>query len=263
PRLLVLDGHSSHITGRFIVFYKEHSIELLILPPHTSHVLQPLDISCFSPLKGAIARAVDQLQTYKTQPILKQQWIKIYSQARQKALNLENITSGFRSAGLWPVSQFEVEQRLGFNQTFTPSPINNLVNIDTLDKSLLDSSPPEATELHTANSVFLSVLNSLPSLKTSAKRYTKRVTRQLELRCSEAVIHKTEKQKLQLAIEDTKVRRKTKRVALEGKFIYTTDEVIEITQKAEAAKQRKQPRRNAKKQRIDPQIQEPIEEDLE
>ncbi|KAF2715994.1 hypothetical protein K431DRAFT_236386, partial [Polychaeton citri CBS 116435] len=144
-----------------------------------------------------------------------------------------------------------------------PSPVNNLVNINTLDKSLLDSSPPEATELHTANLVFLSVLNSLPLLKTSAKRYAKRVTRQLELRCSKAIIHKTEKQKLQSAIEDTKVRRKAKRVTLEGKFIYTTDEVIEITQKAKAAKQRKQPRYNAKKQQIDPQIQEPIEEDLE
>ncbi|KAF2715859.1 hypothetical protein K431DRAFT_236708, partial [Polychaeton citri CBS 116435] len=67
----------------------------------------------------------------------------------------------------------------------------------------------------------------------------------------------------QSAIEDTKVRRKTKRVALEGKFIYTTDEVIEIIQKAEAVKQRKQPRRNVKKRQVNSQIQEPIEEDLE
>ncbi|KAF2715877.1 hypothetical protein K431DRAFT_198219, partial [Polychaeton citri CBS 116435] len=52
-RLLVLDSHSSHIMGRFIVFCKEHSIELLTLPLHTSYVLQPLDISCFLPLKGA------------------------------------------------------------------------------------------------------------------------------------------------------------------------------------------------------------------
>ncbi|KAF2715857.1 hypothetical protein K431DRAFT_236711, partial [Polychaeton citri CBS 116435] len=65
------------------------------------------------------------------------------------------------------------------------------------------------------------------------------------------------------ALQDTKVRRNTKRVALEGKFIYTTDEVIEITQKAEVAKQRKQPRRNTEKRRIDSQTQEPIEEDLE
>ncbi|KAF2725392.1 hypothetical protein K431DRAFT_215741, partial [Polychaeton citri CBS 116435] len=58
-----------------------------------------------------------------------------------------------------------------------PSPINNLVNFNTLDKSLLDSSPLEATELHTTNSVFLSILNSSPLLKTSVKRYVKRVTR--------------------------------------------------------------------------------------
>ncbi|KAF2716101.1 hypothetical protein K431DRAFT_236108, partial [Polychaeton citri CBS 116435] len=67
----------------------------------------------------------------------------------------------------------------------------------------------------------------------------------------------------QSAIEDTKVRRKTKRVALEGKFIYTTNEVIEITQKAKAVKQRKQPCRNVKKRQVNSQIQEPIEEDLE
>ncbi|KAF2715811.1 hypothetical protein K431DRAFT_194606, partial [Polychaeton citri CBS 116435] len=174
--LLVLDSHSSHIIGRFIVFCREHNIELLILPPHTSYILQPLDISCFSPLK--------------------------------------------------------VEQRLGFNQIQTPLLINNLVNIDALDKSLLDLLPPEATELHIVNLVFLSRLDSLQLPKTPIKRYAKRVTRQLELRCSDVVIRKTYIKKLESALRDTKVRRNTKRVALEGKFIYTTNEVIEITQKA-------------------------------
>ncbi|KAF2715876.1 hypothetical protein K431DRAFT_236672, partial [Polychaeton citri CBS 116435] len=97
-----------------------------------------------------------------------------------------------------------------------------------LDKSLLDSSPPEATELHTANSVFLSRLDSPQLPKTPIKHCVKRVTCQLELRCSDAVIGETYIKSLELALQDTKVRRNTKRVALEGKFIYTTNEVIEI-----------------------------------
>lgn len=35
-----------------IAYCIEHAIDLLILPPHTWHMLQPLDVSVFSPLKA-------------------------------------------------------------------------------------------------------------------------------------------------------------------------------------------------------------------
>jgi hypothetical protein len=54
-----MDGHGSHITANVIAFCIEHAIDLLILPPHTSHVLQPLDVSMFSPLKHALAAETD------------------------------------------------------------------------------------------------------------------------------------------------------------------------------------------------------------
>lgn len=50
-RLLITDGHSSHVTANVIAFCMENAIELLILPPHTSHILQPLDVGVFAPLK--------------------------------------------------------------------------------------------------------------------------------------------------------------------------------------------------------------------
>jgi len=56
-RLLIIDGHVDHITTILIAHYMEH--DLLILPPHTSHVLQPLDVSAFSPLKHALAAETD------------------------------------------------------------------------------------------------------------------------------------------------------------------------------------------------------------
>jgi len=50
-RLLVYDGHDSHISGSFIAHCLQNRIILLILPPHTSHLLQPLDVAIFGPLK--------------------------------------------------------------------------------------------------------------------------------------------------------------------------------------------------------------------
>ncbi|KAI0991856.1 hypothetical protein K3495_g16331, partial [Podosphaera aphanis] len=44
PRLLIMDGHSSHISGDLIALCIEKDIDLLILPPHCSHLLQPLDV---------------------------------------------------------------------------------------------------------------------------------------------------------------------------------------------------------------------------
>jgi hypothetical protein len=49
-RLLILDGHGSHITMEFIDYCDRHRILLMILPPHSTHTLQPLDVVLFKPL---------------------------------------------------------------------------------------------------------------------------------------------------------------------------------------------------------------------
>jgi hypothetical protein len=38
-RLLIMDGHSSHITANVIASCMQKAIDLLILPPHCSHIL--------------------------------------------------------------------------------------------------------------------------------------------------------------------------------------------------------------------------------
>jgi hypothetical protein len=57
-RLLIYDGHNSHISGGFISHCIQNRISLLILPPHTSHVLQPLDVAIFGPLKKHLTTAL-------------------------------------------------------------------------------------------------------------------------------------------------------------------------------------------------------------
>jgi hypothetical protein len=49
-RLLIVDGHSSHVNLAFIEYASGYGIIILILPPHSTHRLQPLDLNCFLPL---------------------------------------------------------------------------------------------------------------------------------------------------------------------------------------------------------------------
>ena len=53
PLLLLLDGHSSHYSPYAIRFAVKEKAIMFAPPPHTTHVTQPLDWSCFSPLKMA------------------------------------------------------------------------------------------------------------------------------------------------------------------------------------------------------------------
>ena len=49
-RLLILDGHGSHVTKVFINYCDKNKILVLVFHPHATSTLQPLDVSCFKPL---------------------------------------------------------------------------------------------------------------------------------------------------------------------------------------------------------------------
>ena len=47
-------GHKSHINLDVLLMAKEHGIDIISIPSHTSHGLQPLDKVCFRPFKVAL-----------------------------------------------------------------------------------------------------------------------------------------------------------------------------------------------------------------
>jgi hypothetical protein len=51
-RILLVDGHGSHAQPNFMVKCIENNVKVIYLIPHASHVLQPLDLSCFSAIKS-------------------------------------------------------------------------------------------------------------------------------------------------------------------------------------------------------------------
>ena len=60
-RLLIADGHGSHLTIKLIEYCIRTRILLAIYPPHSPHTLQPLDVIMFSPLVAAYSKGVNNL----------------------------------------------------------------------------------------------------------------------------------------------------------------------------------------------------------
>jgi uncharacterized protein YndB with AHSA1/START domain len=59
-RLLEADGHGFHLTMRVLDFCDANRILLAVFPPHSTHALQPLDVSLF----GSLANAYSQQLTF-------------------------------------------------------------------------------------------------------------------------------------------------------------------------------------------------------
>ncbi|RPB16234.1 CENP-B protein, partial [Morchella conica CCBAS932] len=97
-RLLIFDGFESHLQLEIIEFCLDNKIIPLCLPSHTSHVLQPLDVGVFSPLKKYYRQEISKLRS----PITKNNFPNLLALARQKAFSVSNIQSGFRASGIYP-----------------------------------------------------------------------------------------------------------------------------------------------------------------
>jgi hypothetical protein len=75
-------------------FYYENNIILCRLPLHTSHKLQPCNVSIFGPPKMAYREEVERLYRGGSNIIGKQYFTLLYNRIRSKVLNSRNIILG-------------------------------------------------------------------------------------------------------------------------------------------------------------------------
>ena len=119
--LLVLDGHGSHLTPEFDRICSENKIIPLCMPAHSSHLLQPLDVSVFAVLKRAYGGLVEQRMRLGFNTIKKLDFLDAYPTARAEAFKPQNIQSGFIATGIAPFEPNQVIQQLDI-QLRTPTP---------------------------------------------------------------------------------------------------------------------------------------------
>jgi hypothetical protein len=120
-RMLVLDGHGSHLTAEFDQICTKNNIIPVCMPPHSSHLLQPLDVSCFAVLKRKYGQLVEQRMRLGFNHIDKIDFLTAFPEARTTAYKAETIRNGFAATGLVPFDPNQVYQQLTV-QLKTPTP---------------------------------------------------------------------------------------------------------------------------------------------
>lgn len=81
----------------------KEDIVIFCLPPHTTADSQPLDTSCFGPLKTYWFEICRQyLFSNPGRVITKFQFSALFAQAWSKGMTIDNIVSGFHGTGIYP-----------------------------------------------------------------------------------------------------------------------------------------------------------------
>jgi hypothetical protein len=118
-RLLIVDGHGSHLTPQFIDYCIKNRIFLAILPPHSTHQLQPLDVVMYSPLSAAYSSELRQ-QQYRSLgllPVKKADFFPLFWSAYTRSFKEKSILSAFEATGIWPMNREVVTNKF---RPYTP-----------------------------------------------------------------------------------------------------------------------------------------------
>jgi hypothetical protein len=143
-RLLIMDGHESHHSTEFELFCKDHQIITLCMPSHSSHILQPLDVGCFGPLKKAYGKEIEGLMRAGITHITKADFLPAFCAAFKTAMTEQNIQGAFRGAGLIPFNPKSVLSRLDIRLR-TPSPVEEAIELPQPWVPKTPNNPTEAT----------------------------------------------------------------------------------------------------------------------
>jgi len=137
--ILVLDEYKSYISLPFQNYCKEYNIITLCLPPHSSHITQPLDVGCFSVLKRIYGRQIDKfIRAYITY-ITKVEFFKAFHIAYTQSISIPNAQAGFRGAGLIPFDPQIVISKLDIR-------VRTPVNSPSVDNIWISQTPHTSIE---------------------------------------------------------------------------------------------------------------------
>lgn len=101
PKLLIYDGHASHVSVELIEEAMRHNVTLIKLPPHTTHVLQPLDVAVFKGLKDKWDKQLCAWQrSNPRKKIPKSNFVQILT-AVYNDLPVSSVKNGFITTGIY------------------------------------------------------------------------------------------------------------------------------------------------------------------
>jgi hypothetical protein len=90
------------------------------MPPHSSHLLQPLNIGYFAPYKRAYGQQIDALARSYINHVTKLEFLQAFKAAVQAPMTKGNICASFEAIGLVPSNPDAILSKFKLR---TPSPL--------------------------------------------------------------------------------------------------------------------------------------------
>lgn len=270
-RLLICDGYDSHISRSFIAYCLQSRIALLILPPHTSHLLQLLDVAIFGLLKKRLTARLSHLNEAQLVRIQKYEWLEAYINARSEVFDTYHINSAWRRAGLFLFNLQKALRMLSSNEALpeanrptTPT------QFDIFNQVFVDSSPLNITVLEKANQLLNSTIANSTTIATPVRQYIRKLASRAEQLQAKSIVYQHDANNLRLILKKRTTRKKGKRVVLKGHFHISTQDLCDKVIAAEKETKKQAAKRSKKKSKVvileaesDTDIEEGVEDQFE
>ena len=222
----------------------KNNIIFMVLPPHSSHLTQPLDIGVFGPLKTLMASEMEPLVSTELHRVLKAEWFTAYVEAHEKVFSVQNVLADVRGTGIQPFKPSKVINRIA-PVVQDSSEVHSLTPVKTntpCTESVFTTSPLYTNEIRQANAALLEEIGRGEALSTPARNYAQCVIRRSERLHVRNIIMEEEHEKLKAAVSKRKTILSGKRQVIDGKHVLTTPEVLSGIKTAEEnTKKRKTP----------------------
>ncbi|CAL4102780.1 unnamed protein product, partial [Meganyctiphanes norvegica] len=103
PVIVFSDWHETQCNYYLAAEMNKIGIHLIGLPPDATHIMQPLDVSCFKPLKVKYKEEADDFRHDNgLKSITLVNFSRVLMPAFNTAMTEENMKSGFRKSGIYP-----------------------------------------------------------------------------------------------------------------------------------------------------------------
>lgn len=230
-RMIVLDGHESHISAEFEEFCKSKNIITLCLPAHSSHLTQPLDVGCFSVLKRLYGRELEAFIKCHINHITKTEFFIAFKAAHHTTMTAENIKAGFRGTGLVPYDPQAIILKLDVKLR-TPTPTGPpLPDADPW----VSQTPYNAAETVSQSAHIRSrISNHQGSSPTTLFSAIKQLAKGSEMMAHEMTLMRDELRTLRQANLALAKRRRAKRTRLQAGGALTVEDALALVAEKDA-----------------------------
>ena len=128
--MLLMDGYGSHSTYKFLKYCADNKIITYFLPPHTTQLIQPLDVAVFGPYKHWHGEAIGDHNRLGLTAVTKVDFLDMLNGFRTKAMKTGTIQKAFRTSGIWPLNAQIVLDKIDVLET--PPESEHKLDINTI-----------------------------------------------------------------------------------------------------------------------------------